>query len=98
MRALALFATLLLVCAACPQEGEHSIFLTRPDVTLTVSENQMTTENVTLAVLVAGYPPDLLRQQLEQLGKELNSGMRILYIKPEESGQPGGPFLKANFS
>lgn len=102
-----LYTALVLVvtgCFALPQNQDPAIkglFTTvRPQVLITIKEHPTTADLLEISMVEPNYPPDLLRRQIEGLGRLLNSaprGLSIFAVELEE-GNPNLRFLKATFA
>jgi hypothetical protein len=91
---------LLVLCAAWGNAQQSttpkSLFLTvRPDVTLLV-EDTSTKKEATIGTVNPNYPADLLRSQIETLGKLVDGNVRGLRMEESKDGK-GNSYLKVKF-
>lgn len=97
MRRFALVA-LLAASTALAQEG--NLFSTvRPDIIVIVAEHPTTAEIVSVTALGKDYPPELLKNQLNQLGVYLGASVRgIKMERPSLGTKTPVNFLRAEFA
>ena len=87
-------------CAAWAQTKDSLFSTVRSDVTIVVTEHSTSADMVEVTMLNEDYPPDLLKRQIENIGKFLGAGIRF--------GEPVGKvalsdgtklsFVKAKFA
>lgn len=97
MRRFALVA-LLAASTAIAQDG-NLFSSVRPDIIVVVSEHPTTAEIVQVTALGKGYPPELLKAQLTQLGLNLGASVRgIKMERPNLGTKTPVSFLRAEFA
>lgn len=97
MRRLALVG-LLFASTALAQEG--NLFSTvKPDIMVIVREHPTGAEIVQVTALAKGYPTELLKSQLTQLGFNLNASVRGIQMeRPNLGTKAPVSFLRAEFA
>ena len=79
VRRAPLLLLFLIACAVQAQDADPKS--SRPDVTVVIREHATSADMVEITMSRADYPTELLRQQMEYLGSELNSMPRGLDIQ-----------------
>lgn len=97
VRRIGIALGILLSCAAGAQS---SLFSTvRPDVIVIVREHETTAEMVQVTVLKEGYPPNLLKGQIDRLASYLGATARGIQISSPNLGtKQKVSFLRADFA
>ncbi len=100
MKAWITLLGLLAAVASFGQAGADNLFSTvRPDVIVIVREHPTSAEIVQVTALAKGYPPELLKAQIERIAAELKSTARgIQMTRPDLGTQAQVSFLRAEFA
>lgn len=95
-RSLVLTLMLLAIAAAYAQ----SSLSVNPGITVVVTEHPLTSEDVEVTAFDPNYPAQLLRQQIETIGKLLGSPPRgvAVVVQQIDPAKPELKFLKARFA
>lgn len=90
----------LLAVGAVAQEAPGNLFSTlRPDVILVVREHPTSAEIVQVTVLAKGYPPELLKSQVDKMASILGSTVRGLRMtRPNLGTEAEVSFLRGEFA
>ena len=71
-----------------------------PDATITIKKHPLGADMVEITMTPAGYPPELLKSQIQKLGKYLHSDPRGLQVYDYvlDPSSPNSHFTKAQFA
>jgi len=101
MRRVSILLLLCLVQVATAQSEPTNMFNSvAPDITIVVHKHSMGADMVQFTARAAGYPPDLLRKQIDNLGKYLHSvprGVDIGQYNPDPANKSLA-FTKGEFA
>ena len=83
-----------------PQESKSLFESQVPDATITIKKHPLGADMVEVTMTASGYPPELLKSQIQHLGKYLHSDPRGLQVYDYvlDPSNPNTHFTKAQFA